>query len=278
MKFFVPTVQHSLLIVKMLPAIPTELKGLLLPDKNLSILDFIQLTLPPMACPAPTISINIGDYISDNEPEEIDNRNIEIVSGMVVPPASIVKSLRHLLRKEMSTSKSIQIPFLPTAHRLPLWIIPYWESMIIIWKLQSHWHRAEVSLQKNGQARKGIPSPMVPLINSVYSVLAGLTWGEMLHGFPAKLPVDCLTTYLTMDWLSDEHLTQLLELLKQNMWHAQRNRAINVEAIHFIPLLCNAYNDRDEYQTKKHWEWLQAPSANYSDCKYWQQPLDCTCA
>jgi hypothetical protein len=230
--------------------IPIELKKLLLPDKNLSILEFLHITIPPI--PLSTKFGKIDDYLAEDDPDPIDIQQIQRAG---LPPATVLKSLHMIPAKKFSTIKSIKVPHLPASPHFPMWILSYWINLSEVRQLQLRWRNAEAALQKNCEARKGRPSPLAPLVTNVYTVLAGLPWNGQLSG--CELPNTTLSAYMTTEWLSDEHETQMLKLLRQDLLRTALNSEIEVEEIHFISLLCNAYSNRSRYPTDRQWTWLQ---------------------
>ena len=124
--------------------------------------------------------------------------------------------------------------------------------------IRLNWLEAEDSLQKLCHPKKGFPSPLTNLIDQVFMTLACIPWNDNILGFPGSVPTHSLAKYATTGWLTDEHETQMLELLKQDLARSGRASGIEVQPIHFIPLLSDAYKDGDNaYLTKQHYTWLR---------------------
>jgi hypothetical protein len=232
--------------------IPLPFKHLLLPDKNMSIIEFLRITILPLTIPLSTKFGKIDDYFAKDDPDPIDIQQIQQAG---LPPANILKSLHMIPTEKFSTIKSIKVPHLPASPHFPMWILSYWINLSEVHQLQLQWRDAEAALQKNCEAQKGKPSPLAPLVTNVYAVLAGLPWNGQLSG--RKIPITTLSAYMTTEWLSDEHESQMLELLRQDLLRTALNSEVEVEEIHFIPLLCNAYSNRSQYPMDRHWTWLR---------------------
>ena len=111
--------------------IPIKFQNLLLPDKNISILEFLQITIPPI--PLSTKFGRIDDYITEDDPDPIDIQQIQRAG---LPPATILKSLHMIPAEKFSTTKSIKVPHLPALPRFPMWILSYWINLSEVHQLQ----------------------------------------------------------------------------------------------------------------------------------------------
>jgi len=66
------------------------------------------------------------------------------------------------------------------------------------------------------------------LISQVYTELAGISWSESIQGFSCAPPIDILASYLTEDWLTDEHKNQMMYLLDCELARSGQGEGVHV--------------------------------------------------
>ncbi|KIJ90293.1 hypothetical protein K443DRAFT_50162, partial [Laccaria amethystina LaAM-08-1] len=81
-----------------------------------------------------------------------------------------------------------------------------------------------------------------------------------IKGFSASITTDHLATYLTKDWLSDEHENQMLYLLQQEVLRERREDGIIVCDTFFMKRLVDLHQNADgpnHYATAANYAWLR---------------------
>ncbi|TFK59107.1 hypothetical protein BDN72DRAFT_748184, partial [Pluteus cervinus] len=85
-------------------------------------------------------------------------------------------------------------------------------------------------------------------------LLSWLPWSGTLSGYLTSIPTSSLSTYLTIDWLSDEHESVMLEILGKDVHELDR---IIIRDALFYTILTSAYTNRYNYSTDHHYDWLR---------------------
>ena len=239
-----------------LPIIPPELKKRILPERDMSVLDFLQFQLPA-AAQAFDGSIDPSEKIlSDLAPSIISITDIQAIP---TPPLTMLNML--IGTKDLSWSRLILCLHAPGHHaeQLPTWVISYWIQVFHLRPLKKTWVDAEESLQKQGSHRQHTEDTK-SLIKKVYDELACISWASDISGFPAAITTDHLATYLTKNWLSDEHENQMLHLLRREVLSKRREDRISISDTSFMKKLIDVHQmvDRTEhYATARNYAWIQ---------------------
>lgn len=198
-----------------LPTIPIELKKILMAKEQLSITEFLQLSMPPDSPPS---FININSYLSTDMPDSMEPIHFTLLQSIAIPLKEILDAFKALPDKKIKTShfESICIPYLSTSLRFPLWIMTYWVSLSEVRKSQMRWKTANKALQQTiSYSLSKLPIRLVPSLINVQQALSKIPWSTYLRGFPGDPSVETLTTYMIPnEWLTDVHEAQLLELLR----------------------------------------------------------------
>lgn len=109
-----------------LPQIPPEILQEILPDKNLSILDFLKFHLPT-AAQAIDGSNKLQNFLSSTTPTIT---SIDEIRTIPTPPLAVLNLVLNKLVKapDLSASWSVLFPHAPglIGERLPIWVISYW--------------------------------------------------------------------------------------------------------------------------------------------------------
>lgn len=243
-----PTVTNMVNNDTKLIEIPPDIRQKILPNENLSILDFLQFSLPVVAR---TPITNGQQYFSTLTPTITI---IEEIKFIPTPPLTILDDL--VKRPEASFSQSVLCLHAPglAGKRLPMWILSYWVEVTRIRPLKVKWGGAEENLQALKISKSCTDKTRV-LILQVYNELACLSWSGDIKGFFATISTDHLSTYLTKKWLSDEHENQLLYLLRQQVWRRRGEDGIDVTDTYFIKRLTEI--EEDEYATHPGYAWIR---------------------
>ena len=203
-----------------LPNIPPDIRAEILPDKNLSVIDFLKFPLPISTC---SLITDPQEYFSHLSPTIT---SIDKIKSIPTPPATV---LTELIRSpDVTSSQSVLCPHavgLP-GERLPIWILDYWNQVTHIRPLKVKWGTAKdnLQIQRHNTATQDTKS----LIIQVYNMLACLAWSVDIKGFWASITTDYLALYFTKEWFSDEQENQMLYLLQQQVLRERGGDGINV--------------------------------------------------
>ncbi|PPQ88837.1 hypothetical protein CVT25_010268 [Psilocybe cyanescens] len=221
---------------KQLPKIPPEIEKIIIPDQDLSVLDFLQFWLPG-ASQAFNGSINLPEkFLSSLAPSTISMADIQAIP---TPPLAVLNTL--------------------------IYAKDYWVQVLHLQPLKKKWVNAQESLQKQGTHRQCTEDTRA-LIKKVYNKLACISWASNMNGFPATITTDHLATYLTKNWLSDEHENQMLHLLKCKVLRKQRDNGISICDTFFIKRLINIHqmaNRMDHHATVLNYAWIWERDKNW---------------
>ena len=233
--------------------IPPDAHQYLLPHQDMSVMEFIKFKVPMIQ---PSTSFTKPEqYFLTGAPNTNDLNDIQ---HLPMPPHSVIESLA----KSMPVAKyqSIQCPHVSTAEgvQYPLWIIRYWVELISLRNIRQKWLKADKSLQKQSKPRKGIPATDHGLIRNVYSALSCIPWNRNIQGFSASVGTEYLAAYATTEWLKDEHITQMLDLLRCDIIREGLSQSVEVETIWFLPKLKHGYRDQEGYASHTSYRWIHA--------------------
>ena len=206
-----------------------------LPAQNLSVNDFLALSIPP--CSSATAKLaHIKNYVSEESP------NIHHFSNpteLLSPPPAVVTALEQHVKRGSITS--VLCPHLPAAGgaRYPLWIVEFWTKLLTARRVQESWKKAAHQLDVRLQT-----SPTNHLFQRAANALSCLPWTGDLRGYRNTIDTCHLSVYFTQEWLTDEHLLLMLELLEEDLSRTFQEQVF-IENTHFTTLLTAAYHDQD---------------------------------
>jgi Ulp1 protease family, C-terminal catalytic domain len=236
--------------------IPPGVKNSILLSENLSVMDFLQFPLPGIA--RDTGVSQPKSYFSTLYPTITDPK---IIQKTLLPPLPILKQLSQDIELTSTGTQSIICQHAPgvAGHRFPVWILTYWKEVVQIWPLKKKWVLAEEALETR-KKKTSCTDDTKKLISQVYNSLTCIPWAGNINGFPGTVPTECLTRYLTDDWLMDENENQILHLLERELARSRRSDGIHISNTFLITRLLIVYQhrDRDEhYATDKRNAWLR---------------------
>lgn len=125
--------------------------------------------------------------------------------------------------------------------------------------LKRRWLSAEEALADQ-KTNSRCTREKMSLISQVYAELAGISWSGSIQGFSCAPPIDVLASYLTEDWLTDEHENQMMYLLDCELARSGQGEGVHVLLTYLVTRLREVYNhpNRDEhYATAKNNKWLR---------------------
>ena len=239
-----------------LPQIPPKILDLVLPDKELSILDFLKFRLPAVARAANGFFDPSQKFLSSLTPTLT---KIEEIQAIPTPPLAVLDGL--VKAPELLQSQSILCLHAPgfIMEWLPMWAISYWVQVFYLRPLKKKWLDAEEALQKQ-EYGKGRTDDTNSLTKQVHNALACISWAGNINGFSASITTDHLATYLTKNWFSDEHENQMLYFLQREVSRERRDEGIDICDTFFMTRLINLSQDADGpelYATAANYAWLR---------------------
>jgi Ulp1 protease family, C-terminal catalytic domain len=221
-----------------------------LPPTNLSVHQFLAVTLPPCA----TVTTRLWrtqKYYSNLLPT---SDNVDEITSLlqVSPPDDILVNLQQLVQTQ-SDVKSIQCPHSMTAgrQRYPLWLVSFWVQLSSVRKTQLNWETAVQNLETQ-MARNQDDL----LLQETFNSLAYVPWTGYLQGLHSTIQSHQLSVYFTRDWLTDDHLLVMLDTLKADLVMTGQDNYF-IENTAFMTLLSGAYHNKDEYQTEHLYGWMR---------------------
>jgi hypothetical protein len=241
---------------KYYPEIPHNILDVILPKKNISVLDILNFSLPGIARKSPNL-LQPQTFFSTQNATTTDLGKIQQTP---LPPLSI---LEHLLQAtELRNAQSIVCQHVPgLGLHFPPWIVTYWAEAARIGTVKNTWILAEeaMELQKKGKHRTEETND---LITRAYNTLATISWSATVQGFPGTISVEYLATYMTKDWLTDEHEDQMLHLLGRELARSSEgdSERIYIAETFFMPSLIMVYKEPDranQYATASSYSWLR---------------------
>ncbi len=231
-----------------------------LPANKLSVLDLLNHSFLPIIQ-----SFNATDLSSFLSPLPPTTTTVTEIQVIPIPPISVVKQLSSKLA--LTSAKSIICIHAPGSSnmRIPLWVITYWLETIRIKPIKQKWVAAEEKLQSLKKRRDRMDETLA-LIKRVYDMLGCLSWNEDISGFSTKMSTHYLSTYLTTDWLSDLHESQLLDLLQQEI-HQKGKGGLEVDVgdVFFISKLKEISNRPSNYASGPQYAWLRKKGQEFGD-------------
>jgi hypothetical protein len=236
------------------PEIPLDILDVIFPKKNLSVLDFLNFSLPPGIAKEPSSLLQPKTFFSTQNATTTDPGKIQQIP---LPPLS---TLKHLLQAtELRNAQSILCQHVPgfTGLHFPPWIITYWAEAARIGTVKNKWILAEEELEKKGKHQT---EETKDLITRVRNALATISWSATVRGFPGTVSVEYLAAYMTKEWLTDEHENQMLHLLGLELARGGKGEGIYIAGTIFVPSLIKVYGKPDranQYATASSYNWLR---------------------
>lgn len=187
-----------------------------LPAQKLSVTTFagFKLVSFPALTNKETLNGQLIQLVGTSEPDtELQN---ETLRSLIPPPIAVLQ--RFLQRGVEGT-----IPDAPSisheGRHLPVDVLDVWTVFAATHRIRSRWDKGFKWLRKQ-ERKNGM------LYDRVVSLLQNISWGGTVRGFDAdSCPISMLATYLSDDWLTDEHMSQYTELLQRRVFSSVQHAA-----------------------------------------------------
>jgi hypothetical protein len=214
---------------------PKEVLAQILPQKSLSVLDFLSFKLP--AIMVTTKHVTIEAFFSKDQPSL---GNTQLIQDLPIPSTHILgmlsKSSSEAIENGAFSSKCAHLTGDASKTQLLLWVLTYWcEVVMLHHKHLKPWIRAEQNLERRTQLWKNEGGKEArTLVTKIYNALTYISWSGTLDGFVVAESVVELAVCATDDWLSDVHENQMLDLLRRRIQHQPQSQKIDVMIKHTL--------------------------------------------
>ena len=124
--------------------IPQHVEQIILPAKNMSVVDFLDFKLPLVTFP--TKLVKVEDYFST---DSVMTDNVEEICSLPSLPVTMVQLLSQSL--SLNNPTSVCCPHLGAmaGKRFPPWIVSFWSQLVSIWKVRCGWMEAKEYMEKD---------------------------------------------------------------------------------------------------------------------------------
>ncbi|KAG1735379.1 hypothetical protein EDB19DRAFT_2040571 [Suillus lakei] len=219
--------------------IPVSVQSIILPDKNLSVLSFLQFSLPSASI---TTAPPLCKYFSTNSPPE-DGLYLNYLHTQPLPWLVVLRKLLEGVQHAiLGGSRSIIYAHADIEQPFPFWILMFWRQAYTLLDIQSNWRQAEAFLTKHQ------PNPVA---STFHFALSGLCWSGSMKGFCDWSPIHDLANFASQKWLTDTNLNMMLDVM-----YADEDVALkhSFETAYFIPLLLLAHDEHAEKAYLTSWD------------------------
>ncbi|TFK16527.1 hypothetical protein FA15DRAFT_662084 [Coprinopsis marcescibilis] len=236
--------------------IPPDIASTLLPPDTLSVSEFLNYSIPPQILLS---EYSIADFLSNQDPSAVD---VSEMQHLPMPPKSIVRQIHQHISEGSIHYRSIISPYVSNnTTRYPLWIVIYWLQLEDISTKQKFWSKLQTESEKQLKRQKNQSAETKSLLRKAHNHLQALPWTGPLHGVRGETSIDKITIYLTKEWLADDHIHHILELINREleatmMPNMDKPRFIIQESTHFLTLMGQAQENPSTYHTTSY-DWLR---------------------
>jgi hypothetical protein len=134
--------------------IPPDIVLQLLPNENITILNFLDFPLPLTAAPSSEIFTS-KQFLSNHLP---DVTSLDIIRSTPTPSEVIIRGLVSAIKVASDAVESITCPHVASASpkHFPVWLAAYWFELLLVRQIRKCWSSAEKGLQKIAGLRKDL--------------------------------------------------------------------------------------------------------------------------
>jgi hypothetical protein len=238
--------------------IPANVQAEAFPDATLSVLDFLQFSLPIISGAASRH--NASEFFSNEQPTTQD---IKTIQKIPIPPANTLALLVTGCKAAvLSGARSVKCPHAPSAsaQSLPMWIIPYWAEILELRTTsRKAWVQAEEFIRRRKKVwkRSAEGGSTDAIMQEAYDMLSCLPWSGNIHGFDEMEPLYTLATYASHQWLTTTHENQILDLLRRDL--LLQGSKVEIAGMAFFTTLRKAYDccDTGQYSESRAFTWIR---------------------
>lgn len=202
--------------------VPNSLVGstsddFVLPSQKLSIAAFagFKLISFPALTNKETLDGQLLRLVGTSEPDtELQN---EILRSLTPPPLAVLQRfIKRGLEGSMPDGRSVA----HEGRHLPADVLDVWMVFAAVHRIRSRWDKSFKWLKRQ-ERKNGV------LHDRMVSLLQNVAWGGMVQGFDSisACPISTFATYLSDDWLSDDHMNQFTELLERRVLGSPQHAA-----------------------------------------------------
>jgi Ulp1 family protease catalytic subunit len=240
--------------------VPPDIWAKIIPSQNLSVSDLQNYPFPELATSKSPSPQPLQKFLSRLTPNITD---VEEITLLPTPSEALLKNLLKCPEIRQSQSFTCEHLHGRTGLRVPLWTIRYWLEVRRIHPIKLLW----ASAQRNLDLLQKKLLTDINLTTQVSSVLSKLSWKDNIKGFPAQIPPEQLTSYLTEIWLSDDHEDQMLHLLQNEITLQHPKSDTNITTTFFFRKLTQLYRD-GTYNALEDGAWVQRKSQEFATGVY----------
>jgi hypothetical protein len=172
--------------------IPPQYKSYL-PDKKLSIIDFLKTSIPPQA------SVLVSQTGSSSFSDELPNENLTCLATRPIPPKAWLTAVETAFGQAWFDGKVSIVDFRYKSSRFPLWVLSYWKELANSLEKRAVWKAADQWLEKWGKDEE-----ISDEVDKVRDMMGCLNWGSDVTTLGAFCPKHNLARLLSDKWLDDE--------------------------------------------------------------------------
>lgn len=183
------------------------------PSKSLSVTALLALRLPKLS--NAIITTKLAVWFSKDAPSSLEPK------WLWERPIPSDKHLRALEREFgqmwLDGAQSIIDPrFNDGREQLPLWMVGFWREMASLIRDQDKWKHSVQWLEVE-KKRRGQTQETVKLINETLIKLNTIAWNTELASTSVIASTLSLTTLLGNEWLDDDHINLMMEVLSKRV-------------------------------------------------------------
>jgi len=234
--------------------IPPDIVSKLLLDARFSIFAMLNFEFPPIFDDT-SIEQWPDEYFNEDSPSSTDIRKI---AQLPIPPTSVIGAIIAAVKSNgyALKAKSVNYAHTPDEQQTyPLWVISYWEGVLHLHDAHHMWSSALESLKRSVTDEE--------VLQKSCEALDNLPWSGKIQGFPSNSTgsTTILSCYFTAQWLSEEHINQILELLRDDL-DANEKVSINIQDAYFFPKMKDGFVDQEKYTSSKVFRWCREEGHN----------------
>lgn len=207
-KIFATAPAHVHAVFTGLCRIPLPVTSLALPHPSLSIPRLLGCHIPAISTIQPQPPLR--SYFHTNVP---DAYKLADVISIPIPSPKVINQLLKLAGQAwLDGSQSVSYAHTEETGFYPFWIIYFWDQIAKLTPTIAAWSASDLWLSQKSQDPKSESCRRTA--DEFRTVLFSLCWGGVVHGFTDSMPIHSLSTFLSRDWLTDEHIGLMLDILQ----------------------------------------------------------------